>query len=50
MSNEEKETKEKIAKIKLEEYHSKEYLELLKKTTYKGQKVVFILPNGKEYK
>ena len=37
-------------KIKLTEYHSKKYLENLKKTTYKDKKVVFILPNGKEYK
>ncbi len=37
-------------KIKLEENHSKKYLEMLKGTTYKNKKVVFILPNGREYK
>lgn len=36
--------------IKLKEFHSKQYLEKMKKTTYKDKKVVFILPNGKEYK
>ena len=36
-------------RIQLNEHHSIEYLELLKLTTYKGKKVVFILPNGREY-
>lgn len=36
--------------IKINEYHTKKYLEKLKETTYKNKKVVFILPNGKEYK
>ena len=39
-----------LTKIKLEEYHSVKYLEMLKETTYKDKKVVFILPNGREYK
>lgn len=37
-------------KIELKEFHSKMYLEKLKKTKYKNKKVIFILPNGKEYK
>jgi hypothetical protein len=37
-------------KIKLEQNHSIKYLEMLKETTYKDKKVVFILPNGREYK
>ena len=48
-----KKTKTEIAaqkKIKLEGNHSIKYLELLKETTYKGEKVVFILPSGREYK
>lgn len=36
-------------KIKISENHSVKYLEKLKKTTYKGKKVVFILANGREY-
>ena len=36
--------------IKLNDYHSIKYLELLKETTYKNEEVVFILPNGREYK
>lgn len=36
-------------KIKIKEIHSKEYLDKLKRTTYKDEKVVFILPSGKEY-
>lgn len=39
-----------ITKVELKEFHSKLYLEKLKETTYKDKKVVFILPNGKEYK
>ena len=39
-----------MMRIKLNEYHSKDYLELLKRTTYKDEKVVFILPSGREYK
>lgn len=39
----------KIIKVTLTEYHTKEYLRNLKRTTYKNKKVVFILPNGKEY-
>ena len=39
----------KIQTIKLNEYHSIKYLDMLKETTYKGKKVVFILPNGREY-
>ena len=39
----------KIIKVILTEYHTKEYLRNLKRTTYKNKKVVFILPNGKEY-
>lgn len=38
----------KIRKIKLNEYHSYEYLKNIK-ATFKD-KVVFILPNGKEIK
>nr|DAL10366.1 MAG TPA_asm: hypothetical protein [Caudoviricetes sp.] len=38
-----------VTKIKLIEFHTKKYLENLKETTYKNKKVVFILPNGKEY-
>lgn len=36
-------------KIHLEKHHSIKYLEMLKETTYKDEKVVFILPNGREY-
>lgn len=36
-------------KIQLMEHHSIKYLEMLKGTTYKNEKVVFILPNGREY-
>ncbi len=39
-----------IKRIACKEYHSKKYFERLKATTYKNEKVVFILPNGKEYK
>lgn len=38
-----------VEKIKIKDIHTKNYLEHLKKTTYKDKKVVFILPNGKEY-
>ena len=38
-----------IQKIQLNELHTIKYLEMLRKTTYKGKKVVFILPNGREY-
>ena len=37
-------------RVEMKEYHSVAYLDKLKQTTYKDQKVVFILPNGKEYK
>ena len=37
-------------KVQLMEHHSIKYLEMLKETTYKDKKVVFILPNGREYK
>lgn len=36
-------------KIVIKEFHSKKYLDNLRKTTYKDKKVVFILPDGKEY-
>ena len=39
-----------MKKIKLNEIHSKKYIEKLKETTYKDEKVVFILPDGKEYR
>lgn len=40
-----------IKKVKLNEFHSTEYIKKLKETTYKDdKKVVFILPNGKEVK
>ena len=36
-----------IKKVKLNEFHSTEYIKKLKETTYKDdKKVVFILPNG----
>jgi len=38
-----------VEKIKVKDIHTKHYLDNLKKTTYKDKKVVFILPNGKEY-
>ena len=38
-----------LKKIKLNEIHSKKYIEKLKETTYKDEKVVFILPSGREY-
>ena len=38
-----------VEKIKIKDIHTKKYLDNLKKTTYKDKKVVFILPNGKEY-
>lgn len=41
---------ENILKVKLKDFHSVAYLEREKKTTFKGKEVVFILPNGKEYK
>ncbi len=37
-------------KVEIKENHTIEYLNNLKKTTYKDKKVVFILPSGKEYK
>lgn len=37
------------AKIVIKEFHSKKYLDNLRKTTYKDKKVVFVLPDGKEY-
>lgn len=36
-------------KIVIKEFHSKKYLDNLRKTTYKNKKVVFVLPDGKEY-
>ena len=44
------EKKNDVLEIKLDSIHSKRYIEMLKETTYKGKKVVFILHNGKEYK
>ncbi len=38
-----------MKKIKMNEIHSKKYIDNLKETTYKGEKVVFILPSGREY-
>lgn len=40
---------EEYEKIEVKENHTKLYLDNLKRTTYKNKKVVFILPNGKEY-
>lgn len=37
---------EKIIKVNLKDFHSHGYLKKLKETTYKGKKVVFILPDG----
>lgn len=42
-------SKKEPEKVTLTEFHSKEYLDKLRKTTYKDKEVVFILPNGKEY-
>ena len=39
-----------IVRVELKEFHSKIYLDKLKNTKYKNKKVIFILPNGKEYK
>lgn len=36
-------------KIKINEIHTKKYLDNLKKITYKDKEVVFILPSGREY-
>lgn len=36
---------EKLIEINLKEFHSFEYLKKMKETTYKGKKVVFILPD-----
>ena len=47
-NNLEKETIEN--QVILKEWHSVKYLKLLKETTYKGKKVVFILPDGKEFR
>ena len=49
MSQKPAKLREPIKKIKIEGIHTKKYLNNLK-TTYLGQKVVFILPSGKEYK
>ncbi len=49
MENKETKKEEEI-RVELKEFHSKEYLEKKKKTAYKDKKVVFILPNGKEYR
>lgn len=43
-------TQKETKKIKINEIHSKKYLDKLKTTTYKDEEVVFILPSGKEYK
>lgn len=37
-------------KVELKEFHSKIYLNKLKEKKYKDKNVIFILPNGKEYK
>ncbi len=37
-------------KVELKEFHSKTYLNKLKEKKYKDKNVIFILPNGKEYK
>lgn len=42
--------KNNVEKIILKEWHSIEYLRKLKETTYKDKEVVFILPDGKEYR
>lgn len=39
-----------IVRVELKEFYSKIYLDKLKNTKYKNKKVIFILPNGKEYK
>lgn len=39
-----------IVRVELKEFHSKIYLDKIKNTKYKNKKVIFILPNGKEYK
>ena len=44
-----KEQETQIKKIKIYDNHTYKYLDKLRETTYKGEKVVFILPNGKEY-
>lgn len=56
MINDKKETatidieKSNEIKIELKEFHSKIYLDNLKEKKYKDKNVIFILPNGKEYK
>ena len=37
-------------RVELKEFHSKIYLNKLKEKKYKDKNVIFILPNGKEYK
>ena len=37
-------------KIEIKENHTIEYLKRLKETIYKNEKVVFIMPSGKEHK
>ena len=51
-TNQKQETNQKndVEKVILKEWHSIEYLRKLKETTYKDKKVVFILPDGKEYR
>lgn len=44
------EQKKKVEKVVLKEWHSTEYIKKIKETTYKNKEVVFILPNGKEYR
>ena len=39
---------DKILKIKLDDVHTKKYLDNLYKKTYKGKKVVFVLLSGKK--
>ena len=48
MMTQSKQNQKEPKKIKINEIHSKEYLDKLKKTTYKDEEVVFILPSGKE--
>lgn len=50
MMKEPKREKTTIKKIQMNDFHSKIYLKKLRETTYKNEKVVFILPNGKEWK
>lgn len=40
----------KDGKLVLNEFHTKEYLKLIKNKYSKGKPVIFVLPNGKEVK